>query len=75
MVPGIVVPVAFSFFSYPQKDGLPQLLLKKVVAVGTHNNPKPFAIGFCCVSDFQAQIESGVQFVESNHLFLEGKGD
>ena len=63
MVPGIIVPVRLEDFSYSQEEGLPQLLFKKVVAIGTFNNPKPFAIGYSCVNDFASQMASGVIYL------------
>lgn len=53
---------------------MPSLLNKTVVAVATMNNPLPFAIGYCCVSNFTEMMESGVGDVTISQ-YIERKSD
>lgn len=68
MAPGIIVPVLVIGISHDQDEGLPSLLLNTVVCIAVENNPLPFAVGYCSVSNFQEAVSSGVSLLSAVHL-------
>ena len=69
MVPGIEIPVKHTLFNnILQEEGFPLLLNRTIVAIATANNPLPFAVGYCCVNNFNEMIASGVFLFFVSHL-------